>query len=204
MKRARFVGNACLLATLAAGVFVGPSALAQTPEADLILRLDRLEGQMRQLTGAIEQLQYRNQQLEAQVRRLQDDTEFRFQEMSKGGGARPSQPARSGTAPPAAPLPAVSQAPQVAPAPAARRPDVYDPTQNPDVPAAPRAPGGRRSDAFDPNVAPDAPGAPRTLGTISAQRRPSEPMGAISSPARFLVMAPVTKTLTAPSSAAVS
>ncbi len=33
------------------------------------MRLDRLEAQIRQLTGAIEQLQYRNQQLEEQVRR---------------------------------------------------------------------------------------------------------------------------------------
>ncbi len=40
---------------------------------ELTLRLDRLEAQMRQLTGAIEQLQFRNQQLEAQLRRMQED-----------------------------------------------------------------------------------------------------------------------------------
>ena len=36
--------------------------------SDLILRLDRLEAQVRQLTGTIEQLQFRNQQLETQLR----------------------------------------------------------------------------------------------------------------------------------------
>jgi cell division protein FtsB len=34
--------------------------------------LDRLEAAIRQLTGSMEQLQYRNQQLEQQVRRLQE------------------------------------------------------------------------------------------------------------------------------------
>jgi tol-pal system protein YbgF len=175
MMRARFVGKAALLAALAATAVAVSPALAQSPEAELLMRLDRIEGQMRQLTGAIEQLQYRNQQLEGQVRRLQEDTEFRFQEMSKGGAARPAQqPARSGAAPQAAPPPSVAQAPAQTPAaPPVRRPDVYDPGQ--------AAPAGRRSDAFDPNAAPDAPGAPRTLGTIAAQRRPSEPAGAVVS-----------------------
>ena len=35
---------------------------------ELMVRLERLEGQIRQLTGAIEELQHRNQQLEAQFR----------------------------------------------------------------------------------------------------------------------------------------
>ena len=60
--------------------------------SDLMLRLDRLEAQIRQLTGVIEQLQFRNQQLEQHVRRMQDDAEQRFQELgSKGAsGAKPS------------------------------------------------------------------------------------------------------------------
>src|SRR5262249_48295261 len=52
-----------------------PSAADQTAQmsgSDLVVRLERLESQIRQLTGAIEQLQFRNQQLEAQVRRLQE------------------------------------------------------------------------------------------------------------------------------------
>src|SRR5260221_243842 len=47
-----------------------PSGRGQVAQAgsDLIVRLDRLENQIRQLTGAIEQLQYRNQQLEGQLK----------------------------------------------------------------------------------------------------------------------------------------
>src|SRR5207237_8656001 len=52
---------------------VAPSErTAQPGSPDVVLRLERLESQIRQLTGVIEQLQYRNQQLEAQVQRLQD------------------------------------------------------------------------------------------------------------------------------------
>jgi TolA-binding protein len=43
--------------------FVSPAG-AQLSEADLVVRIERLENQIRQLTGTIEQLQYRNQQLE--------------------------------------------------------------------------------------------------------------------------------------------
>jgi len=46
---------------------------AQSSAPDLMLRIDRLENQIRQLTGAIEQLQFRNQQLEGQVRRMQEE-----------------------------------------------------------------------------------------------------------------------------------
>ena len=38
------------------------------PTTDQVLRIERLEAQIRQLTGTIEQLQYRNQQLENQLR----------------------------------------------------------------------------------------------------------------------------------------
>src|SRR5262245_55026678 len=46
---------------------------AQVSGPDLVVRLERLEAQIRQLTGAIEQLQFRNQQLESQIRRMQED-----------------------------------------------------------------------------------------------------------------------------------
>ena len=59
--------------------------VAQSDPGDMAVRLDRMEGALRQLTGTIEQLQYRNQQLELQLKRMQDDTEYRFQQM---GGKR--------------------------------------------------------------------------------------------------------------------
>ncbi|TCK23214.1 tol-pal system protein YbgF [Ancylobacter aquaticus] len=40
----------------------------------MVTRIDRLESQLRQMTGQMEQLQYRNQQLEQQLRLLQGDT----------------------------------------------------------------------------------------------------------------------------------
>src|SRR2546423_1586913 len=45
--------------------------LAQLSAPDLVLRIDRLEEEIRRLTGLVEQLQYRNQQLEQQLRRAQ-------------------------------------------------------------------------------------------------------------------------------------
>src|SRR6202140_1592373 len=50
----------------------GGAARAQMSQADLLTRIDRIEAALRELTGTVEQLQYRNQQLEQQLRALQD------------------------------------------------------------------------------------------------------------------------------------
>ena len=102
---------------------------AQSP-SDLIVRLDRLEAQIRQLTGTVEQLQFRNQQLEQHVRRPQEDTEFRLQELGSKSGARPS--ARSPT-PPLTSAPASTST--------VKRGDAFDPSQNPGAPGAPQTLG---------------------------------------------------------------
>jgi tol-pal system protein YbgF len=120
---------------------------------DLNMRLDRLEAQIRQLTGAIEQLQYRNQQLEGQLRRMQPDADYRIQD----GAGRAAPSAR----PPVAAQPQAPYPPPQAP---------YSQPQAPYSP--PPAPGGRRGDAFDPALNPSAPGAPRPLGTTA----PSAPL----------------------------
>ncbi len=73
---------------------------AQASGSDLVVRIDRLETQIRQLTGVIEQLQFRNQQLEGYVRRLQEDNEYRFQELGAKGPPRPAVLGSTG-APPA-------------------------------------------------------------------------------------------------------
>ena len=73
-------------------------AVAGDP-AELTVRLDRMESALRQLTGTIEQLQYRNQQLEKQLERMQDDTDYRLQQLGAKGGAAPAAPVN---APPAA------------------------------------------------------------------------------------------------------
>src|SRR5882672_6309875 len=47
--------------------------LAQSSASDLSVRIDRLEAQIRQMTGVIEQLQFRNQQIAEQLRRMQEE-----------------------------------------------------------------------------------------------------------------------------------
>jgi tol-pal system protein YbgF len=154
-----------LLAPALLALLAGLSpARAQMSASDLVVRLDRLENQIRQLTGAVEQLQFRNRELEQQMRRMQEDVEFRFQEQGKGG-ARP--PPRAQAAPPVAP-----QAVQLAPAPPP--PSAAAPPPGP--PAQPQ----RRSDVFDPAQNPSAPGAPHTLGSITTGPAGAAPPPVIS------------------------
>ncbi len=56
-----------LVPALLAGILIASPASAQLSESELVTRLNRLENQVRQLTGTVEQLQYRNQQLEQQL-----------------------------------------------------------------------------------------------------------------------------------------
>lgn len=122
---------AAVIASCAIGAGAGV-AHAQT-NADVLVRIDQLESQLRQLTGTVEQLQYRNQQLETVLRRMQEEAGYRAQDPGRGaappamGFARPS----SATVPAAA-IPA---------APAGRRSDAFDPSANPTAPGAPRALG---------------------------------------------------------------
>ena len=125
---------------------------------DLIVRVDRLETQIRQLTGVIEQLQYRNQQLEAALRRMQEE-----------GAPRSAQPRPQTQTPPAAPAPA-----------APRRGDAFDPALNPAAPGAPHtlgsmpAGGGAAADLGEPPIgAPGgrAGGSPLDLATAAPPAR---------------------------------
>jgi tol-pal system protein YbgF len=153
----------------------GSAQLAQGPGTELVTRLERLEGQIRQLTGAIEQLQHRNQQLEGQLKRFQDDTEFRFQEI-KGGARTAPAPTRPTPNPPNAP------------AGNGRRGDAFDPTNNPTAPGAPRTLGSAPANASDHEPPPiGAPGgrtagAPLDLSTLSTTTgTESTPSGAVAS-----------------------
>jgi tol-pal system protein YbgF len=146
-------------------VVAAAPARAQMSGGDVYIKIDQLENQVRQLTGAVEQLQYRNQQLEATVKRLQDEVETR-------GGARPSVQAGlpRGAVQPAAPMP---------PPPAAlgRRSDAFDPAQHPGAPGTPRTLGAVQSiiapeelpAAAAPPPAPSGrvAGAPLDLGSMS-------------------------------------
>jgi len=74
-------------APLPPGQVPGQAPGAATEPSEYVVRIDRLEATIRQLTGMIEQLQFRNQQMEQQLRRMQEDVEFR---LSGVPGARPA------------------------------------------------------------------------------------------------------------------
>ncbi|MFO1117759.1 MAG: tol-pal system protein YbgF [Beijerinckiaceae bacterium] len=119
----------------------GPSA------AELVVRIDRLERINRELTGQIEQLQF-------QVRRLEEQARGAPQASAAPPVAQPQHSAQATVAPP---LPAPVQ---------------IGGGQTPGATSAVEGLRQRRSDAFDPASDPTAPGAPRPLGTTA----PSAPV----------------------------
>jgi TolA-binding protein len=164
-----------------------PTEVAQSP-SDLMVRLDRLENQIRQLTGVVEQLQFRNQQLEQQLRRAPDDTD-------RGGGAgRPRAALPAPQAAPSLPPPVPSRDGP------GRRSDVFDPNDNPNAPGAPRTLGGLPvSPGGPPPIIADEPpigvpggrqaGAPLDLSTLS-DRAANDPDVAPGAPPPRVAAAP--------------
>src|SRR5215831_14048232 len=74
-------------AGLALGLLAAPApGLAQMSDSDLVVKLEQLQSDVRRLTGAVEELQYKNQQLEQALRALQ------------GGGAQGGATMRPGPA----------------------------------------------------------------------------------------------------------
>lgn len=140
-------------------------ASAQQDDVDPEMRIERLENQLRTLTGQNEELQYRNRQLEEQLRALQ--------------GASQVPPGNQAGAPrPAAPNVAVAPQPQPNPG-YQQQPGVGQPSmQPPAVIAAPEGSSGRRGDAFDPSRNPNAPGVPRALGGGQMPVADGPPIGA--------------------------
>ncbi len=112
--------------------------------AGLVVRIGRLESQMRQISGQIEQMQFETRGLAEQLKKFQEDVDFRFHE----GGAQ-------GT-PAAKPPQKRSEASE-----SQINGDSRVPPQNAAI--APSSANGR-GDAFDPSQNPGAPGAPRPLG----------------------------------------
>lgn len=131
--------------------------------AEQAVRINQLESQIRQLTGTIEQLQFRNQQLEQEIARA-------------NGGVPPAGPSAA-----VRPMPGPSGPMNASPtsAPPIAAPQVAAPI------AQPPATSGRRADVFDPTQNPNAVGAPRALGGGN------QPMPASSQPPVFQTDAPV-------------
>jgi tol-pal system protein YbgF len=123
----------------------------------LVIRIERLENQIRAMTGQIEQLQF-------QVRRLEEQ-----------GRAVPQASAAPQAAPHAPPVQPTVAPPLPAPV------QVGAAGQTP-VAATPAEPGRlRRSDAFDPASDPTAPGAPRPLGATPPSAPVAGPSGPLAS-----------------------
>ncbi len=156
----------------------GKAAHAQDA-ADFDTRLDRLEATVRDLTGQIEQLQYRNQQLTQQVQALQEQRGV----PAAAAAPRPTPPYPAPqpqyAARPAEPYPAPAQ-PQYAARPNPPYPANPQYVPPPAYPPAPVEAGqttgeGGRHDAFNPALNPGAPGAPRALGSSTDQNEPPPP-----------------------------
>lgn len=123
---------------------VGALQPAQAQDAaDLLVRTTRLENQLRQLSGQIEQLQFENRRLTEQLRKFQEDVDFRSSERggSRSGSAPAPQAAPPAGAPPAQPG-------------RQRRGDAFDPAGQPGAAGAPRQLGQVIDDDYAGNPTP--------------------------------------------------
>lgn len=101
--------------------------------SDATVRVSQMEDEMRRLTGKVEELSFLVLQLQEQLRKTQEDNEFRFEDLEKakgGNGAAQAAPQRRSEIEPA-------EAPGAAPATASRVASAAPPTMS-DAPA--RAP----------------------------------------------------------------
>ena len=161
------------------GALWAGAAHAQMSGADLVTRIDRLQAQVRELTGTVEELQYRNQQLEQELQRL------------RGGapGAVAVAPPTAQSSPPPSPRYSSPQYPSAAayPPPATQSPGAVASVPA-SAPALPPPSGdanlsaARRGDAFDPDRDPTAPGAPRPLGASTDANEPPPVATATATP----------------------
>ena len=169
-----------LVAAFAWGLSV--SAAGAQSAADLMVRIDRLEQSIRELTGSVEQLQYKNQQLEQQLRRMQEGGQAHIEEPAPS-----SAPAHSSVRPGFPPPPVVATAPTPPPVTPGRRADVFDPTASPGAPGVPRQLGTVPPGAEPPPPVPEAPigapggrqpGAPLDLSTLGGRPSAAPPPAA--------------------------
>lgn len=167
----------------------GGAGGAPSNDAGLVVRVQQLEDQVRGLNGKIEQLEYANRQLQDQMRKFQQDVEFRFQELSGRRGAKALQKRSEGLDLGSAPAPVATAGDATRPA--ATRDDAFDPTKDPNAPGAPRvlgelSPGGAAAATPAPGGAAGSADAPLTL--LSSPLKSGTPeAGATATPAAATV-----------------
>jgi tol-pal system protein YbgF len=131
------VGGAVAQSNLPPGSIPLDDAVDSGDPAALVVRIDRLEDELRRANGQIEELQNQNLRLQEQFKRFREDVEFRLSGAKPAGGVAPPPPV------------ALSEPPPVA---KPRKGDAFDPGLDPNAPGAPRVIG---------STAPSAPlGAP--------------------------------------------
>jgi tol-pal system protein YbgF len=145
-----------VLGVMAAALMLSAAAPASAQAGDP--RVQALEEQVRSLNGKLEELNFLILQTQEQLRKQQEDNEFRFQELEGGsGGAKPAPAKRSDVAPADTTTQTASVPPLATP--------------NPDVagtsPAAALPPlGGSDQVAAAGQTDAGVPGVPRNLGSI--------------------------------------
>ncbi|MBI4921793.1 MAG: tol-pal system protein YbgF [Devosia nanyangense] len=88
------------------GVFAPEFVVAQSKsEAQITVRLQELEDTVRTLTGQVEGLQFQLTQMQELLQKMQDDNEFRFQQLEGGAGKKTDAATQSGGATPTGALP---------------------------------------------------------------------------------------------------
>ena len=140
-----------------------PGEAAQQEEdggrsAAMVLRINRLEQELRQANGRIEQLENAQRRLEDQFLRFRQDVEVRFGERSGDAAPPASAPSAVAVAPPVVIDGAAPSKP--------RRSDAFDPAGLPNAPGAPQPLGTTPPSAPLARTAPPAPaaGPPLELG----------------------------------------
>jgi len=129
----------------------------------LVVRLNRLEQELRQANGRIEELENQERRLEEQLQRFRQDVEYRYGDHAGGTPA----PGPVAAAPQALPAPAIEEPAPLRP----RKADAFDPDANPNAPGAPQPLGTTAASApLARPLPPPAPpaGAPLDLGKPSA------------------------------------
>ncbi|MBB5572850.1 MULTISPECIES: tol-pal system protein YbgF [Rhizobium] len=76
---------------------IGQAPVINVQNSDAEVRLQQLEDQMRQLNGRVEEMSYQLLQMQEQIRKTQEDNEFRFQQLEKRGGGGAGGATGSGT-----------------------------------------------------------------------------------------------------------
>ena len=149
-----------------------PGGAAGDPNqtAELVLRVNQLEEELRQANGRIEELENAEHRLENELQKFRQDVEYRFGDRSEG----------------APPAPDVAEAPQspgepAAPARPRKSSDAFDPDADPNAPGAPRPLGTTPPSAPLVREAPGAAaGQPLELGKAPApesSKGPPPPSG---------------------------